>query len=82
MEDVINKGDDRMTVRYMTISVMKERLLALGYHQWQLDEIINETIGTTNVIELSPRQTRLLIIALDEYVHFAEKCIGTFKSPG
>ena len=50
------------------------QLDGLGYHSFQVKEIIQETVGTTQMDTLTEEQEGNLVETLEEYVKFALKC--------
>jgi flagellar basal body-associated protein FliL len=51
-----------------------EELRALGYHPFQIKQIIEDTLGRTDLESLSGKEQEQLAKALEEYVKFALKC--------
>jgi hypothetical protein len=51
-----------------------EQLSVLGYHPFQIEQIIAETIETTKLDSLLPQEQEQLANSLEEYVKFALKC--------
>ncbi len=56
------------------------QLSNMGYRQFQLEQIIRDSFGTSSLESLSIEQTRRLIGVLAEYANFAAKCRLTMKS--
>lgn len=56
------------------ISRFKAELANLGYHNFQIDNIIMDTVGTLHVDRIDQGQYTQLLDALREYVNFASKC--------
>lgn len=56
------------------ITQLQKSLMDLGYHPFQLKDILVETVGTTHVEQLNTEQCQKLIEALEEYLQFATKC--------
>ncbi len=54
-----------------------EQLETMGYHPFQVRQIIQETIGTNELNALTPEQNQKLIEALEDYIQFAKKCRST-----
>lgn len=50
------------------------QLDGLGYHSFQVKEIIQETVGTTRLETLTEAEEANLVETLEEYVQFALKC--------
>jgi len=62
---------DRLLPR---IYELKGNLLQLGYHSFELRLIIKESLGDSTPEEASPEEQENLIISLENYVKFAERC--------
>ena len=56
------------------ISSLRKQLIDLGYYEFQLDSIMEETVDTVNIENLTAEQYRELIDILEEYARFAVKC--------
>jgi hypothetical protein len=56
------------------VAELKEQLLKLGYHQFQLDNITKEAIHPTEMDNMSQQQGEELIEVLERYARFAAKC--------
>lgn len=56
------------------ISELKQRILAIGYHPTQLNDIIREVVGTTSLATMTDEQNCELIKTLEDYYEFAQKC--------
>jgi hypothetical protein len=56
------------------IATLKEQLGSLGYHGFQVDSMIKETIGKTSVDDATRDQQEELIEVLESYLSFAQKC--------
>ncbi len=56
------------------IADLKGQLLNLGYHQMQIDNILRDSVGTTDTTSLSKEAALQLADELTEYVSFAVKC--------
>ncbi len=52
---------------------LKLQLLHLGYHGFQVDAMIRETIGAATPEEVGPEKRRQLIESLEKYAYFAIK---------
>jgi len=52
----------------------KTELANLGYHNFQIDSIIKDTVGTLCVDKIDQGQYAQLLDTLHEYVNFASKC--------
>lgn len=50
------------------------QLQALGYHQFQIRQIIRDGMGTAELDRLTPEQQQALLRDLNDYVKFAMKC--------
>lgn len=63
------------------IEFLKEKLIRLGYRNYQLQDIYREVLGqaSPNCKELSSEQCQELIVTLEEYCSFAEKCLKNKK---
>ena len=57
-----------------------DQLSNLGYHSFQINSIIKDTVQTTRIDFLSPEQSKELLTALEEYIQFAVKCKGKNKT--
>jgi hypothetical protein len=51
-----------------------EQLHGLGYHLFQINQIIEDAIGTTKLDSLSIPAQQQLVMTLEDYVNFAFKC--------
>jgi ABC-type transporter MlaC component len=51
-----------------------EQLEEMGYHPFQVQQIVQDAIGTNELKTVTPEQNRKLIEALEEYIQFAKKC--------
>lgn len=49
-------------------------LQTLGYHDFQIKQIIRDMIGSSDLNRLSAAEQRELVSGLEEYVRFAVKC--------
>jgi hypothetical protein len=56
------------------ISKCKAELANLGYHNFQIDSIIKDTVGTLHVDRIDQGQYTQLLDTLREYINFAFKC--------
>ena len=57
------------------IRQLLEQLNGLGYHPFQIKQIISDTLdGSTDLESLSIEEQQQLTKALEEYVKFALKC--------
>lgn len=56
-----------------------KQLNDLGYVQYQLNSIIQETVGTLNLNSLTLAQKTELIEALQSYANFAAQCRKSIK---
>ena len=56
------------------ISELKQQLIATGYHEYQLNDIVREVIGNANLAHSTPEQCNALIETLTYYCNFAIKC--------
>lgn len=55
------------------ISHLKQQLIALGYHPFQINEIIMDSVATNKLDTITLEQGRQLITALEEYIEFARR---------
>ena len=53
---------------------LRQQLDGLGYHGHQLDDIMEEIVGTKNIEKLTQEQAAQVIPELEEYVKFALRC--------
>lgn len=51
-----------------------KQLSDLGYHDFQIDSILNDTVNTKRVDSLTPEQRKELFEVLEDYIKFALKC--------
>ena len=51
-----------------------EQLSVLGYHPFQIKQILEDAIETTELDSLALNEQEQLVKALEEYVKFAFKC--------
>lgn len=58
-----------------SIQELQRRLLELGYYQFQVDGIIRDVVGTTDLTALTPAQAVELAETLEDHVAFAIKCL-------
>jgi hypothetical protein len=63
-----------MNDQLLRIDTLKKQMLELGYHQFQIDSVIKETIGSVRVENISLSQQQELITALEYYIGFARRC--------
>jgi hypothetical protein len=56
------------------IEGLKQELLNLGYHQYQVDNLVRETVRTTNFAKLPSEDLAILATALRRHLDFARKC--------
>jgi hypothetical protein len=56
-----------------TVEELKNQLLSLGYHPFQLNQIIKDAIGTANTKNINSTQVEVLITTLEDYISFASK---------
>nr|WP_092074263.1 hypothetical protein [Dendrosporobacter quercicolus]NSL49165.1 hypothetical protein [Dendrosporobacter quercicolus DSM 1736]SDM86123.1 hypothetical protein SAMN04488502_10840 [Dendrosporobacter quercicolus] len=56
------------------IQHLRIQLGALGYHDFQIDSMIKEEIGTAKLTGLSEEQYEQCIETLQGYIEFASKC--------
>ena len=56
------------------ISELKEQVLATGYHQTQLNDIIRDVVDNASLGSITFEQSRELIGTLEYYCDFANKC--------
>ena len=56
------------------ISELKEQVLATGYHQTQLNDIIRDVVDNASLGSITFEQSRELIGTLEYYCDFAKKC--------
>lgn len=56
------------------ITELQSELSRLGYHSYQIREIIKETIGNPHLDQLTELQHKTLIEGLEAYVRFANQC--------
>lgn len=61
------------------INELRQILANLGYHPYQIHEIIHDCIGHNNVEAISHEDSFSVIACLEEYVSFAQKCRKTNK---
>lgn len=63
------------------IELLKEKLIRLGYRNYQLQDIYREVLGQPrlNLEDLSSEQCQELIKTMEEYCSFAEKCLKNKK---
>ena len=55
------------------------QLNSLGYNQYQLNRIIEETVGTLDLSNLTITQNNELLETLQGYVDFAIRCHNSLK---
>jgi hypothetical protein len=55
------------------INELKLQLLQLGYHGFQIDAMVRETIGAASPEEVSDERRRQIIESLEKYAYFAIK---------
>ncbi|CQR70110.1 hypothetical protein SOV_29440 [Sporomusa ovata DSM 2662] len=63
-----------MNDQLLRIDTLKNQLLELGYHQFQIDGVIKETTGSVWVENISLSLQQELITALEYYIGFAGRC--------
>lgn len=63
----------------LLIEKLKNQLLTLGYYPFQLDEIIKDATGTTNIENINPSRADYLISSLKFYINFSSKCSSSTK---
>lgn len=63
--------------RQQQFQQLQNQLLQLGYHQYQLNSIVDDIIGTESFDTLSDDQMDQLLEAMTTYVNFAQKCKTT-----
>lgn len=56
------------------IADLKQRIIAIGYHPTQLNDIVREVVGTTSFATMTNEQSCELIETLEYYYEFAPKC--------
>jgi hypothetical protein len=56
-----------------------KQLNSLGYVQYQLNSIIQETVGTVSLNNLTIEQESELVESLQSYIDFAVKCRKSVK---
>ena len=61
-------------VNQLKVRELSEQLLNLGYHQPQVQSIVQETVGTDQLDELTEDDGQRLLEVLEWYVGFARKC--------
>lgn len=66
-----------MQDRLKRIHELKNQLMDLGYHSFQIDSIVKEAAGRVNG-NIDAAQAACVIESLEDYLHFALKC----KKPG
>ena len=69
-----SEGGESMNNFVAKISSLRKQLIDLGYYEFQLDSIMEETVDTVNIENLTEEQYRELINILEEYARFAVKC--------
>ncbi|MEM5768234.1 MAG: hypothetical protein AAGU23_07035 [Bacillota bacterium] len=62
-----------MQDRLKRIHELKNQLLDLGYHSFQVDSIVKEAAGRINE-SIDAYQAACIIESLEDYLHFAHKC--------
>ncbi len=63
-----------MKERLICINSLKQQLLDLGYHPFQVDSIIKDSIHTNNLNAITPKMADQLVEDLNEHIQFAIKC--------
>lgn len=53
---------------------LNEQLLTIGYHDYQINELIKGIIGNNSIDLLDAQLQEDLLNALEEQLKFAEKC--------
>jgi hypothetical protein len=61
------------------IKELKKQLLTLGYYPFQLDEIIKDATGTSNIENINSARANYLISSLKFYIKFSSKCSSSTK---
>lgn len=56
------------------IRAYMKQLADMGYHSYQINDIIKDVIHTTRLEGLTPAQAADLLEALEDYIKFASKC--------
>jgi uncharacterized membrane protein YheB (UPF0754 family) len=62
-----------MNIREETKNLL-DQLNGLGYHPFQVKQIIQDATGSTDLKTITPEQNQKLLEALQEYIQFAQKC--------
>lgn len=64
--------------QFTQIEQLKQELLNLGYHQFQIDSLVREIAHTSRVDKLSPEEIVRLTEALEDHLKFARKCHNNY----
>jgi hypothetical protein len=62
------------------VSDLLGQLSHLGYHQFQIERIIRDSVGASDLESLSSEQAGRLVGVLEEYTRFAAKCRSVMKA--
>jgi hypothetical protein len=60
--------------RFSKIEGIKQELLGLGYYQFQIDNLVRETVHTIRLEKVSSEELSSLVTALAQHRDFARRC--------
>ncbi|KKM10741.1 hypothetical protein SY88_11630 [Clostridiales bacterium PH28_bin88] len=59
------------------IKALKKTLKDLGYYQFQINALIADLVGTTDVSRCAPEQLDQVLAVLEEQIVFARQCMNS-----